>query len=114
METFDSSPNLTVYHLPGTTDWGPTFAWRPTAPWVLPQPLILTSTAGVGFGGQPDSFGFRVSWATNAAVVVEASTSLASRSWSAVATNLLADGWTDFRDAEWASHPSRFYRVRSP
>jgi hypothetical protein len=33
--------NETVYYLPGTSGWGPTFGGRPTAPW--PPPTIQTS-----------------------------------------------------------------------
>ncbi len=67
---------------------------------------------GPSFGVQPNGFGFRVSWATNANVVVEASADLASPTWSPVSTNTLTDGWVDFTDAEWAKYPARFYRVR--
>jgi hypothetical protein len=38
---FDSDNNATVYYLPGTTGWGPTFGGRPTALW--PPPTIQTS-----------------------------------------------------------------------
>ena len=30
---FDGDNNATVYHLPGTTGWSPTFGGRPTARW---------------------------------------------------------------------------------
>jgi hypothetical protein len=50
--------NATVYYLPGTTGWGPTFAGQPTAQWPLPCPLIL---CGSSFGVQANSFGFVVS-----------------------------------------------------
>jgi hypothetical protein len=55
---------------------------------------------------------FRISWATNPSVVVEASTALASPVWSVVSTNTLVDGWTYFSDAEWTNYPARFCRVR--
>ncbi len=110
-DTFDGSPNVTVYYLPGTIGWGTTFGGRPTAPWVLPHPVILTTASS--FGIQTNAFGFRVSWATNTPVVVEASTTLANSVWSAVSTNVLVSGWSDFSDAEWTNYPARFYRVRS-
>jgi hypothetical protein len=78
---------------------------------VLPYPVILTTTPS--FGIQTNAFGFRISWATNTPVVVEASTSLVNPTWSPVSTNILNGGWTDFRDPEWANSHSRFYRVRS-
>jgi hypothetical protein len=48
---FDWSKNVTVYYLPGTTGWGPTFGGRPTALWIQ-VPTIQTppqnQTAEVG------------------------------------------------------------------
>jgi hypothetical protein len=108
---FSGSDAATVYYLPGTTGWGATFAERPTALWVLPYPVILTTTPS--FGIQTDGFGFTISWATNIPVVVEASTSLANPSWFPVSTNTLTDGWAYFSDPDWKNYSSRFYRVRS-
>lgn len=109
-EPFYGSQLVRVYYLPGTTGWTSTFGGRPTAPWVLPYPVILTTTHN--FGVQTNQFGFRISWATNASVVVEASTTLANPVWSPVSTNTLTDGWTYFSDVEWTNYPARFYRVR--
>lgn len=106
---FGGSP-ATLCYLPGTTGWGPTFGGRPTAPWILPNPVILGF--GPGFGVRTNQLGFVISWATNANVVVEASADLANPTWSPVSTNILKDGSVDFRDRDWASHPARFYRVR--
>ncbi len=105
-----SDNNAIVYYLPGTIGWGSTFGDRPTALWQLPYPVILTTTPN--FGVQTNGFGFRISWATNLPVVVEASTTLATPAWSPLSTNTLTDGWTYFSDAEWTNYPSRFYRVR--
>ncbi len=102
----------TIYYLPGTTGWGPTFGDLPTIPWTLVYPLILNQTTG--FGVQSDQFGFTVSWATNASVVVEANTSLTSPNWSPVATNTLSSGTFYFTDPQWTNYPVRFYRIRSP
>ena len=52
------------------------FDGRPTAPWFLPNPLILTHSASFGVGA--NGFGFTISWATNASVVVQAATNLAN------------------------------------
>jgi hypothetical protein len=107
---FEGANIVTVYYRPGTTGWGPTFGDRPTAPWLLSTPLILERSAGV----QTNTFGFIISWATNAAVVVEATSSLAEPSWSPVSTNTLSDGWSYFSDPEWTNYSSRFYRLGSP
>jgi hypothetical protein len=110
-EPFYGATNVTVYYLPVTTGWGSTFAGRPTAPWVLPYPVILT--APPNFGLQTNGFGFRISWATNVTIVIEAATTLANPVWSPVSTNALTDGWSDFSEAEWMNQPARFYRVRA-
>jgi hypothetical protein len=80
----------TVYYLPGTATWGSNFGGRPTAPWLLPYPLILNNS----FAMQTNGFGFIISWATNTSVVVEACTALANPTWSPVGTNTLIDGWS--------------------
>ena len=111
-EVFYESPLVKVCYLPGTIGWSSTFGGRPTASWVLPHPVILT--AATNFGIQNNQFGFRISWATNVPVVVEASATLVNPVWSPVSTNTLMDGWSYFSDAEWTNHPARFYRVVSP
>jgi hypothetical protein len=107
---FAEATNLTVYYLPATTGWDSTFGDRPTALWVLPYPVILTTAPN--FGIQTYRFGFVISWATNAAVVVEASANLGT--WLPLATNTLTGGWSYFSDPEWANHPARLYRIRLP
>ena len=69
-DVFSGANNATIYYLSGTTGWEPTFGGRPTALWYLPYPVILTLPPA--FGVQNNQFGFRISWATNADVVVEA------------------------------------------
>jgi hypothetical protein len=111
---FASSPNVTVYYLPGTTGWEDfaRLAGVPIALWFLPNPLILNN--GPGFGVQTNGFGFIISWATNIPVVVEACTDLAHPAWSPVGTNTLTGGSSCFSDPDWMNHPGRYYRLRSP
>jgi hypothetical protein len=106
---FSSDNNATAYYLPGTVGWSSTFAGRPTALWTLPYPLVLNNSLGV----RSNQFGFTVSWATNASVVVEASTDLNNPNWSPVQTNTLDNGVVNFTDPQWTKYPRRFYRVRS-
>jgi hypothetical protein len=102
----------TVYYLPGTTGWNMTFAGLSTALWFQPTPVILNG--GRGFGVQTNQFGFTISWATNASVVVEACTNLANPDWQPVQTNALTSGSVYFSDPQWTNYPARFYRLRSP
>jgi hypothetical protein len=111
-----TTKNPTVYYLPGTTGWSPQFSGRPTTPWYLPNPTILTLAPH--FGLQSNAFGFHISWATNATVRVEASLSLTNPAWSPIATNTITmgvdpatDGWSDFSDPDYTNQPARFYRV---
>jgi BspA type Leucine rich repeat region (6 copies) len=97
----------TVYYVPGTTGWGAQFGGWPTAGWYQPRPQILGSGYGLGVGSQ--GFQFTISWATNTAVVVEASTNL--QDWTPVATNTLVSGTNLFWDSDWTHYPQRFYRV---
>ena len=108
---FLGDDKATIYYLPGNMGWSGTYAGHATAPWVLPYPVILTTASN--FGIQSNNFGFRMSWATNATVVVEASTTLSNPFWSPVNTNTLTQGWADSNDAEWTNSSARFYRVRS-
>jgi hypothetical protein len=101
----------TIYYIPGTTGWDATFGGRPTAPWPLPNPLILNNDPG--FGVLTNGFGFRISWATNVPVIVEACTTLGSQTWSPVSTNTFTAGLSYFSDPDWTNYPSRFYRIRS-
>ena len=79
---------------------------------MLPNPVILSKDSS--FGVRDDQFSFSIFWATNATVVVEASTSLTNPIWSPVGTNTLTDGTSDFSDPHWAQYPTRFYRLTSP
>jgi hypothetical protein len=97
--------------LPGTTGWGAVFDGLPTAPWFLPNPQILDHSASFGVGA--NGFGFTISWATNASVVVQAATNLANPVWLPVSTSTLTGGTNYFSDPQWTNYPERFYRVTS-
>lgn len=109
---FFLADKATVYYLPGTTGWRPSLGGRPTKLWSLPHPVILRSAPG--FGPTADGFSFSISWATNAAVVVEASSDLAAPNWIPMSTNTLTAGTSRFTDPQWTNHPARLYRVVSP
>jgi hypothetical protein len=109
---FWADRNATIYYLPGTLGWGATYGFIPTVPWYLPNPIVLTQ--GPGFGVQNSQFSFTISWATNAVVVVEASTNLSPPVWLPVATNLLSAGSAYFSDPKGTNSLTRFYRLRSP
>ena len=106
---FWADPNATVYYLPDTTGWGPTFGDRPTALW-NPQ----ANTMDGNFGVRLNRFGFNVSGTTNIPLVIEASTNLAPQSWIPVQSCTLTNGLIYFKDPQWTNHLRRFYRIRSP
>jgi hypothetical protein len=114
-DAFECDTNATAYYLPGTAGWAATFDGLPTALWTLPNPAILT-TSGAQFGVQSNGFGFRVSWASNATVIVEAATNLAAPVWQPLQTNTIVatNGTYYFSDPEWSNYPGRFYRISSP
>jgi hypothetical protein len=108
-DVFDSGNNATIYYLPGTTGWGPTFAGRPTALW---QPAIQVND--ISFGVRTNQFGFNITWAGGKVVVVEACTNLANPIWFPLQTNTLTGGSSYFSDPDWTNYPARLYRLRSP
>lgn len=108
-QLFERDDNATVYYLPGTAGWGPTFGGRPTMLW---NPQIQTS--GPGFGVGPGGFGFSITGTTNIPIVVEACTSLTSSNWVALQSLNLTNGMFYFSDANWVNFPARIYRIRSP
>jgi hypothetical protein len=116
------SDNSTALYLPGTTGWKSTFAGRPTAAWKLPHPMILPLAPQPGLGAAAQEFGFVISWATNAAVVVEAAESPTSSHWVPISKHSLrysscstnkSNGWISFTDPEATRPAARFYRLRS-
>jgi hypothetical protein len=106
---FTNDVKTTVYYLPGTTGWGPTFGGRPTALW-QPQAQV----GGTSFGVRTNRFGFNINWAVGQTVVVETCENLADPTWSPVSTNTLTGGWSYFSDPQWTNYPARLYRLRSP
>ncbi len=109
---FDGSSVRTNYYLSGNTGWRPSSGLRPTAVWSLPNPVILTTRPD--FGPQANGFGFRISWATNVPVVLEATADLVQSVWSPVSTNTLTQGTAYLSDPHWTNYSARLYRVRSP
>lgn len=45
-DALDGATNATIYYLPGTSGWGPTFGGRPTMLWDLPVPYTYTTNNG--------------------------------------------------------------------
>ena len=99
----------TIYYLPGTAGWGPTFGGLPTVLW-NPQ----ARTSGGSLGVRTNQFGFTVTGSSNLVVVVEATTDLAKPAWSPLRTNTLAGGSAYFSDPQWTNYPCRYYRLRWP
>ena len=106
---FLSDNIATLYYLPGTTNWGSQFGYRPTLLW---NPQVQTS--GPGFGVRTNRFGFNITGTSNLVIVVEACTSLAHPTWSPVRTNTLTGGASYFSDPHWTNYPARFYRIWNP
>ncbi|MGO9199216.1 MAG: leucine-rich repeat protein [Limisphaerales bacterium] len=101
-----SGDTNTVYYLPGTTGWGPTFGGQPTALW---NPRMETGDGAFGVRG--NEFGFNITGTTNIPIVVEASTDLAGGAWVPLQTGVLTNGLLHFSDPNWTNYPARFYRV---
>jgi hypothetical protein len=106
---FDPSSNATVYYLPGTTGWGPTFGGRPAVLW---NPQAQTNDGG--FGVRQNGFGFNITGTTNIPMVVEASSKVAAGIWVPLQSCTLTNGLLYFSDPQWTNYPSRLYRIRSP
>ena len=99
---------VTVFYLPGTTNWGTSFGDRPTMLW-NPQ-VHSDANFGVGTNG----FGFTVSGSSNLDFVVQACTNLLSPDWLDVKTMILTGGSSCFSDPDWTNCPARFYRFCAP
>jgi hypothetical protein len=99
----------TVYYLPGTTGWGPTFGGRPTVLW---NPQAQTNDGN--FGVRQNHFGFNIAGTPDIPLVIEASSNLAARSWTSLQSCTLTNGSIYFSDPQWSNYPARLYRIRSP
>jgi hypothetical protein len=63
---------------------------------------------------QNNKFGFNIMGTADIPIVIEVCTNLTHPLWQPIETNQLTGGSRYFGDANWADHPARFYRVRSP
>ena len=99
----------TVYYLPGTTNWAPTFGGLSTMMW---NPQVQTHDGH--FGVRTNRFGFNITGNNGLTVKVEACTDLAKETWNPVGTNTLGGGLSYFSDPAWAGFPRRFYRLNLP
>jgi hypothetical protein len=106
---FAEADNAVVYYLPGTTNWGITFGGAPALLW---NPQAEANPAS--FGVRTNRFGFNIIGTTNIPIVVEASTNLASASWTALLSCTLTNGSIYFSDPQWTNYRVRSYRIRSP
>ncbi|HTL55055.1 MAG TPA: leucine-rich repeat protein [Candidatus Limnocylindrales bacterium] len=106
---FYYSSNVTVYYLPGTSGWGPTYAGRPTVLW---NPQVQTEDGS--FGVRQNQFGFNIAGTADIPLVVEATVDLAATSWKPLQTCTLTNGLLYFSDPQWKNYPERLYRIRSP
>ncbi len=106
---FLNANNVTVYYLAGTTGWGAMYGDRPTALWILTDPVTLVEP-----GITANQFGFSINGSSGQEVVVEANISLTNSVWLPLQTNTLGEGSLYFSDSQWTNYPARFYRVRIP
>jgi len=104
---FNYAGPASVYYLPGSTGWGPTFGGHPTQLW---KPKIQTGDAS--FGVRTNQFGFNIAWASGMSFVVDACTNPANPVWSPIITNILGQDASYFYDSNWLNYPCRFYRIR--
>jgi hypothetical protein len=106
---FWCATNVSVFFLPNTSGWSNTYDGVSAFLW---NPIIQTSNGD--FGVQGNQFGFDITGTTNIPVVVEASTNLANRVWTALTNVSLTDGLFHFSEPAQANSAGRFYRIRSP
>ena len=98
---FDAADNVTICYLPGTSNWEPTIAGRPTALWipVVPNLPLVTSAKPlrlVTSSPAPSSVG-----------VQRSADLLAWDDWQTVTRD---GGPSELQDTEVAATPYRFYR----
>ena len=108
---FGNNPGLTVYCLPGTSNWIFLTEHTGIIP-VLWNPLIQTGNGH--FGVQNNQFGFDITGTPAIPIVVEASTNLANPVWTALTNVTLTNGLFHFSEPAQANSAGRFYRISSP
>ncbi len=109
---------VNVYYIPGTTGWSTFSAALGSSLeslnlWYLPAPQILNFEPS--FGLHPNGrFGFTVSWATNASIVVEANGNPSDPAWTPISTNAVTAtiGTANFLDPLTKNYIQRYYRLR--
>ena len=101
--------NLTVYYLPTSTNWGPTYAGCPTAVW---KPLIENSVNNDTTTNK--AFSFTANWASGQTIIVETCSNLINPVWEPIQTNYLMTDTMTCSDFGLTNHPNHFYRLRSP
>jgi BspA type Leucine rich repeat region (6 copies) len=104
---FQGDP-VTVYYLPGTTNWSSNFAGYPAVLW---NPRAQTDAS---FGIRSNRFGFSIVGTTNIPIMVQVSTNLASAPWTPLQSCTLTNGLIYFTDSQWTNYPRRFYRICAP
>jgi len=105
---FNGANSATVYYLPGTTGWEPTYGGRPTVLW---NPQVQVD--GPGFGVGPGGFTLPITGTANIPIVLEAAPDLAGAAWTPLLSVTLTNGSIQFTDSDYSNHPARFYRIRS-
>jgi hypothetical protein len=103
---------VTVFYLPGTSNWGPTLGRRPTILW-NPQITHMNFTVSGKFKLSADSTN---NWGK---VALMACTNLANPIWSEIWISEMypsqaATFHADFWDDQWTNYPARFYRLGWP
>jgi hypothetical protein len=101
----------TVYYLPGTTGWGPTYAGLPTMLWNAQVPSGYSS---VPAGPGTNKFGFKIAGTPGIPIVIEANSNNLTGTWILLQSCTLTNGLVEFVDPQPMNLPMRFYRVRSP
>jgi hypothetical protein len=110
-------PAVKVYYQAGTTGWGTSYGGTFGAPVNVSAgilPTVMVGNAGPQISGGSagiftNEFGFTIAGASNAVVVVQASSDLLN--WTPIATNTLNGTSFIFEDANWRNFTHRFYRL---
>jgi len=99
----------TIYYLPGSTGWSPTFAGVPATSW---NPAIKAS--GPDFGLQGGQFGFDITGNAGLTVMIQACTNLANPVWTPLQTATLTGGVYHFSEPFQPNAPARYYGLGFP